>query len=192
MATRQATFSASEAAAVAALPVKAVHKIIDADLRPSGDLGAERRLVKRDLLYVTVMGRLRRRFKVHPEARDRIRSALSKTCTEHGVVRGKVLKVDECLHVEWGPLVKEMDRGLRTLEKARRAVVEDPDVLGGEPVIRGTRIPVYMVATMLEQGADTQEMLGGYPSLSEEKIELARVYATAYPQRGRPKRRPWQ
>ncbi|HWN57797.1 MAG TPA: DUF433 domain-containing protein, partial [Methylomirabilota bacterium] len=75
--------------------------------------------------------------------------------------------------------------------RARRMVVRDSEVRGGEPVIRGTRIPVYLVADLIEQGAGEQEILSGYPTLKRENRELARLYAMAYPRRGRPPKHPW-
>jgi uncharacterized protein (DUF433 family) len=59
--------------------------------------------------------------------------------------------------------------------------------LGGEPVFKGTRIPVYGIAAMLEAGATAEEMLSGYPKLTERLLELARIWAAAHPRRGRSK-----
>ena len=70
-------------------------------------------------------------------------------------------------------------------------VVSDPEVMGGTPVYRGTRIPVDLVATMSAQGATVEEILDGYPALNREKVELAPLYVAAFPRRGRPARRPW-
>jgi uncharacterized protein (DUF433 family) len=63
--------------------------------------------------------------------------------------------------------------------------------MGGAPVFRGTRVPVYAIVDMLRDGATVQEILDGYPSLKEEKIRLAELYVTAHPKRGRPPARPW-
>jgi uncharacterized protein (DUF433 family) len=71
-------------------------------------------------------------------------------------------------------------------------VTSDPDLMGGEPVIKGTRVPVHAVAAMVEQGESAADILAGYPSLSSEQIELAVIYARAYPQRGRPRKQPWR
>jgi uncharacterized protein (DUF433 family) len=66
--------------------------------------------------------------------------------------------------------------------------VEDPEILSGTPVIRGTRIPVYSVAALFDAGTPTKELLEMYPRLTEAQVELASIYAKAVPQRGRPKR----
>lgn len=70
-----------------------------------------------------------------------------------------------------------MDR----LEEAREMVVEDPGILSGTPVIKGTRVPVHDVAAAFDAGATADEILECYPSLKEWQIELASVYARAFP-----------
>jgi hypothetical protein len=57
---------------------------------------------------------------------------------------------------------KEVNTGLRRLEKAARLVESNPEIMQGSPVYRGTRIPVAVVAEMLSQGASMEEVLGGY------------------------------
>ena len=79
---------------------------------------------------------------------------------------------------------------IATLAKAKAMVATDPEIRGGEPVIKGTRIGVYEVATMLERGAGKEDILSGYPTLKPEHLELALIYAKAYPRRGRPPRHP--
>jgi len=61
----------------------------------------------------------------------------------------------------------------------------------GTPVYRGTRIPVELIADMLRQGANPEEILEGYPALDRDKVELAPLYVQAFPRRGRPASRPW-
>ena len=68
-------------------------------------------------------------------------------------------------------------------------VVEEPGILRGTPVIRGTRIPVHDVASLVDAGTPVQEILEIYPSLTPSQIGLASIYARANPQRGRPRRR---
>lgn len=57
-------------------------------------------------------------------------------------------------------------------------IFSDPSVMGGEPVFRGTRVPVRAIAEMLEAGADRDELLEGYPSLDPERLERARRWAS--------------
>lgn len=86
---------------------------------------------------------------------------------------------------------KELDQGLKKLERAESVIAEDPETMRRMPVYRGTRIPVERIADMLNRGADTDEILERYPALDREKIELAPLYVQAFPRRGRPAARPW-
>jgi uncharacterized protein (DUF433 family) len=86
---------------------------------------------------------------------------------------------------------RQVAAGLRRLAEVTRMVESDPDVMRGAPVYKGTRIPVHAVADMLSQGATVAEILEGYPALTREKVELAPLYAKAFPRRGRPVARPW-
>ena len=83
----------------------------------------------------------------------------------------------------------DVDRRLSQLKDAQQMVVGDPEILRGTPVIRGTRIPVHDVASLVKAGTPVQEILEIYPSLTASKIGLASIYAKASPQRGRPRRR---
>jgi uncharacterized protein (DUF433 family) len=74
------------------------------------------------------------------------------------------------------------------LAEARKRVVEDPNILGGTPVVRGTRIPVYDVAASVAAGLPRVSIRSAYPGLDDRAIELATIYAAATPPRGRPKR----
>ena len=67
-------------------------------------------------------------------------------------------------------------------------VIENPEILSGTPVIKGTRIPVYDIAALFDSGTPMERILKSYPSLKKWQIELASLYARAVPPRGRPKR----
>jgi uncharacterized protein (DUF433 family) len=57
-------------------------------------------------------------------------------------------------------------------------ITVDPDVLVGKPVIRGTRIPVYLIIGLIANGLTTKEILKEYPRLKEEDIKAALLYAS--------------
>ena len=64
-----------------------------------------------------------------------------------------------------------------THEELRERVTIIPDVSGGQPCIRGTRIPVAIVLDALAEGLSSQEMIDHYPSLTVEDIRAAVAYA---------------
>jgi uncharacterized protein (DUF433 family) len=82
-----------------------------------------------------------------------------------------------------------VNRRLSQLKQAQELVNEAPEVLCGTPVIRGTRIPVYDVASLVDAGTPAEELREIYPKLAPSQIESASIYAKANPQRGRPRRR---
>jgi uncharacterized protein (DUF433 family) len=61
----------------------------------------------------------------------------------------------------------------------QNAIVKDPDILGGEPVFRGTRVPFKILIEYLEGGDALDQFLEQYPSVSRElaieAIEEARL-----------------
>ena len=81
--------------------------------------------------------------------------------------------------------------GRQNPKKASGMVQTDPAIMGGTPVFRGTRIPVYSVADMIEQGTPIVEILEGYPSLTRKMVEYAHIYAATHPRPGRPPIQPW-
>ena len=70
-------------------------------------------------------------------------------------------------------------------------VTIDPEIMGGDPVFRGTRIPVHMIADILAQGETIEVMLESYPRLTAEMIEQEPVYAAAHPLQRGPRKQPW-
>jgi uncharacterized protein (DUF433 family) len=52
-----------------------------------------------------------------------------------------------------------------------------PDHMGGVPCIRGLRIPVATVVSMVADGMSREEILAAYPDLEAEDIEQALRYA---------------
>jgi uncharacterized protein (DUF433 family) len=73
-----------------------------------------------------------------------------------------------------------------------KAFVEiNPQVLGGEPVVQGTRISVYVLADLIAQGAQPGEILQDYPSLTDETLKAGLAFAQAHP-RPQPCAAPWR
>lgn len=86
------------------------------------------------------------------------------------------------------PFVARVRERLARLEAARSIVTRSPDVLDGTPVVRDTRVPVHSLAgTYAEEGLAGAQ--AAYPDLDAETIELAKLYADTHPPRGRPRTR---
>lgn len=53
-----------------------------------------------------------------------------------------------------------------------------PEVAAGKPVIKGTRLSVEFIITLLAQGKSEQDVLRGYPHLTHEDILACLAYAS--------------
>jgi len=53
----------------------------------------------------------------------------------------------------------------------------DPEIRGGKPCIRGTRITVYDILEYLGGGMSEQEILADFPSLKPEHLRAALMFA---------------
>jgi uncharacterized protein (DUF433 family) len=60
-----------------------------------------------------------------------------------------------------------------------QAIVKDRDILGGEPVFRGTRVPFKALTDYLEGGETLDEFLEQYPSVTRELAVAALEEARA-------------
>ena len=77
---------------------------------------------------------------------------------------------------------RRIERRLAELDRIKARVEEDET---GDPVLKGTAVPVHVVAALAEAGG-VGEAQRAYPSLSKAAVEAAQAYATVYPKRGRP------
>lgn len=56
----------------------------------------------------------------------------------------------------------------------------NPQIMGGKPVIRGTRIPVELVLRKLGAGLAPEAILADHPKLTAEDIRAAQAFAADY------------
>jgi uncharacterized protein (DUF433 family) len=66
------------------------------------------------------------------------------------------------------------------LEMRYDRIEMNPDVMGGKPVIRGTRIPVELVSRKLGGGMSPEVVLADRPRLTSEDIRAAQAFAADY------------
>ena len=58
-------------------------------------------------------------------------------------------------------------------------IIQDPEILSGEPVFRGTRVPFQTLLDYLEAGDTLDEFLEQYPGVSREQAVAALEEAKA-------------
>jgi uncharacterized protein (DUF433 family) len=64
------------------------------------------------------------------------------------------------------------------MEELMDRIVVDPKILVGKPVIKSTRIPVYLIIEFLANGLTQEEIIYQYPALTKEDIKAALLYAS--------------
>ena len=57
-------------------------------------------------------------------------------------------------------------------------IIVNPKILGGKPIIKGTRISVEFILELLSSGMTTKDILKEYPHLKKEDIFTALDFAT--------------
>ena len=62
------------------------------------------------------------------------------------------------------------------MEKFDRITI-NPKIMGGQPCIRGLRIPVSLIVKLIAGGKKVKEILRDYPELEEEDIKQALQFA---------------
>jgi uncharacterized protein (DUF433 family) len=180
-------FTPTEAAAITDLPVRYIQKAIDEGPLKGARHRNGRSLHFDDLVFLYTVGHVDSGLiQITAAAKKQLRKKIENAPGTNGdvLVGGAVFQLK--------PAIRTVRSRLTKLRRAKRMVVCDPEIRGGLPVIKGTRIGVYEVATMLADPNETEEeFLEGYPALRREQLELSRIYAAAYPRRGRPPRHPW-
>ena len=65
-------------------------------------------------------------------------------------------------------------------------IVRDPQIVGGEPVLKGARVTLMTVLASLAEGATIAEILADFPTLADEDVRAAIAFAAASAQEGLP------
>jgi uncharacterized protein (DUF433 family) len=59
----------------------------------------------------------------------------------------------------------------------RDHIHSDPEILGGKPVIKGTRISVELILEYLADGASVADIIAAYPHISANAVRAATAFA---------------
>jgi len=174
-------YTPAEAAAISDIGVKAVHNAIDKKIVETASDAKPRLLTADGLLRLKLwygVGSV-----LSAERRKRLFEELAEKPS------AKTVKADDLLIVDLAEARRQIAAKIRDLDEAEADVHSVKGkytaIMGGEPVFKGTRLPVRQVAAMLALGDSEAEILEGYPSLTPRRLELARIWVAAHPSRGR-------
>ncbi|MGH6860419.1 MAG: DUF433 domain-containing protein [Phyllobacterium sp.] len=171
----------AEAAAVSEIGVKSVHNAIDKRIIESRVANRQgRALTDDDLLRLKLwygVGSI-----LTAERRKRLFEAIKSNPS------AATVRADDYLIVDVARAREQLAARADALREAETVIESVKGVLGGEPVFKGTRVPAWAIAAMKAQGVSTEELLEGYPSITERMVEFAEIWTAAHPARGRPKK----
>lgn len=63
------------------------------------------------------------------------------------------------------------------MARTKSHIISNPKILGGKPVIAGTRISVELIMDLLRSGLEVKDILKEYPHLKKEDIQAAISFA---------------
>lgn len=186
MASTSALLTRREAAEIGRVPLNAIDKAIE-----QGVLKPKRRAGKPLLPAheVALLVLLRQIDVALPaKAKGRLRRWLAHL---QPLTVGSELALSEALRVAMTEDVAQtIERAESYVSLRDRYVEHNPAVMGGEPVITGTRVPVRTIASLIEMGETHDVLREDYPHIPEEAHPVAVLWAHANPRRGRPTA-PW-
>ncbi len=56
----------------------------------------------------------------------------------------------------------------------------NPEIMGGKPVVRGTRVPIEIVLRKLGAGMTPEDIMKDHPRVTVEDIRAAQAFAADY------------
>jgi uncharacterized protein (DUF433 family) len=188
-------FSLKEAAAIADVPEPFVRKAIaQRTLRPravASGRAVRYRFAMRDMLFLKVISGFP--FGLPRKDKDALRSLVDGKRTNAG--KWQATKTDfvfrsgdVVIHVEAKNARDALAHDLTAYRRGRRRIVSDPSVLGGEPVFKGTRIPLAHVSALIAKRVPLREIAEDYPALSLADIAFAAIHSKMKRNPGRPRK----
>jgi uncharacterized protein (DUF433 family) len=172
------TFTVPEAAAILEQPLKQISNALARDLAPIRlAKGRGRTVTVAGLLALELLRTLGGLFS--PKGRRRVLSKAVDPSTGDEVQEG-------CVVVKLAEHRGRVEARKSLLAQAEALIVRDREILGGEPSVKGTRIPAYVVGALARKHG-VVEAQTTYPSIPRQTIELVALYVAANPRRGKPR-----
>jgi uncharacterized protein (DUF433 family) len=196
MAHVKAFFTTAEAAELAETPPAVIEKaieegIVDVRRAPAPKAGARRRrlLSAEGVYYVFFL----KRCHLHLSREQKLRLWAYFKATPADRLLTARWRVSPGIEVRPGELLAPVRDRVVWYTRARKRWIElNPEIKGGTPVIKGTRMSVYSVHGRIDHGDSIEDVLEDNPDLPREAIEAALAYARANPLVGRPGGKPWR
>jgi uncharacterized protein (DUF433 family) len=185
-----ASYTPQEAAVMSGAPLTLIQKTISARKMPARveAVAKRRRLDETAVLAFALAEALPEELHVSPEFAYRL---LRDAPAGDGGVPDELV-IGRMVRIDTGAALAAARQRLALYERARKLIVSDPAIMGGTPVICGTRITARSILGRIESGDSIESILEDYPYLDRDAVEAAALYAKANPSRGRPAGRLWR
>jgi uncharacterized protein (DUF433 family) len=174
----EARLTIPEAAFVSGLTIRDINREIDAGIVSVGGR-SERKLRGTDLFYLVAVKDVR--TQLGPALRRSMRKTIAAAAAVHARearVHQFVVSIDSIRLDLLGPF--------EALKRSKHDHIERRnDILGGEPVIKGTRIAARHIADLIKRGATHAEIREDL-DLTDAQINAAVIFDQTSPKRGRP------
>lgn len=188
-------FSLKEAAAIADVPEPFVRKAIDQKtVRPrtvSSGRAVRYRFDVNDMLFLKLISRFP--FGLPKQDKEALRSLVqgdrphagkwSRTKSDFTARSGDLIVVVECKHVR-----SRLTRDLAIYRRGLKRIISDPEIMAGEPVFAGTRIPLAHISGLIAKGVPREEIAEDYPALSRADLDFAAIHSKMKRNPGRPRK----
>ena len=181
-------YTPREVAAMSGTRLSVVQKAITSRRIPARTVRRtrRRRLDATALLAFALVRSLPRELRLTPGAAYRL---LKQARDER---EASMISIGELVRIDTGTALADVRRRMALYDHARERIVSDPDIMGGMPTVRGTRITAQSLQGRIVAGDSIASILEDYPYLDRDTVEGAAVYAEANPSRGRPPGKPWR
>lgn len=188
-------FSLREAAAIAEIPENTIRTAIEKrSIRPpSSRVGKSIRYEfgLNELLFIKFLTEFP--FSLPKQDKESLRRLVGKSFGSAGrwEMRGidlLVTKGELSVSVHYHSLRERIVQNMNVYRKGCDRITSDPEVLGGEPVFRGTRVPLGHIAGLLRKRVGKGEIQEDYPALNDLDLAFAAIHARMSPPPGRPRK----
>ncbi|UXI68873.1 DUF433 domain-containing protein [Tahibacter amnicola] len=199
MASQVALIQTAEAAFIAGLTDRQMNRVVDETLVPQSLFerhGNIRRFTRLSAAFANfyfdtddlLIAEARRQ--ILEELTQRVEKLLAKdeVFALLSVPKDLSWKVSKlAVEIDLAPYISRALLRARDVDHADALVSSCPEIMNGAPVFSGTRVPIDIVLSSLEDNTDMGRLRASYPFLTDAHVDAARTYQQVHPKRGRPR-----
>ncbi len=189
--------NATTGAALLGTDAQLLHQVYRRLLDPVAGAHARgaRRLGFRELVYFELIGSLGEQgLQLSPAQKQEVYQVLVRKLTSPANSHwqrspGQLIRHGAVpLSLDLTAISQALSYRYRLVKRPQQVVETNPAICSGQPVFRGTRIPVAVVVEQLRAGTPRQELEGDFPQLSQQALDYAEILSRLPKPPGRPRK----